>query len=94
MLLLAPKVTRSAHAKPSQTSGLLRPLSHPASSWTAQRGLLRAIPLARGLASEAGPYDLAVIGGGPGGYVAAVKAAQLGYKVRFASSSVLSVPLA
>ena len=26
-------------------------------------------------------YDLAVIGGGPGGYVAAIKAAQLGMKV-------------
>ena len=30
--------------------------------------------------SEAG-YDLVVIGGGPGGYVAAIKAAQLGLKV-------------
>jgi pyruvate/2-oxoglutarate dehydrogenase complex dihydrolipoamide dehydrogenase (E3) component len=27
-------------------------------------------------------YDLAVIGGGPGGYVGAIKAAQLGLKVR------------
>ena len=26
-------------------------------------------------------YDLAVVGGGPGGYVAAIKAAQLGMKV-------------
>ena len=26
-------------------------------------------------------YDLAVIGGGPGGYVAAIRAAQLGLKV-------------
>ena len=26
-------------------------------------------------------YDLVVIGGGPGGYVAAIKAAQLGMKV-------------
>ena len=26
-------------------------------------------------------YDLVVIGGGPGGYVAAIKAAQLGLKV-------------
>jgi dihydrolipoamide dehydrogenase len=31
--------------------------------------------------SEAGIYDLVVIGGGPGGYVAAIKAAQLGMKV-------------
>ncbi len=26
-------------------------------------------------------YDIAVIGGGPGGYVAAIKAAQLGAKL-------------
>ncbi len=30
---------------------------------------------------DAGAYDLVVIGGGPGGYVAAIKAAQLGLKV-------------
>jgi pyruvate/2-oxoglutarate dehydrogenase complex dihydrolipoamide dehydrogenase (E3) component len=35
----------------------------------------------RGLATESKPYDLAVIGGGPGGYVAAIKAAQQGLKV-------------
>jgi hypothetical protein len=35
---------------------------------------------ARGLAT-APEYDLVVIGGGPGGYVAAIKAAQLGMKV-------------
>ncbi|KAH7104683.1 dihydrolipoyl dehydrogenase [Auriculariales sp. MPI-PUGE-AT-0066] len=34
---------------------------------------------ARGLATE-GPYDTLVIGGGPGGYVAAIKSAQLGLK--------------
>ena len=28
-------------------------------------------------------FDLVVIGGGPGGYVAAIKAAQLGLKVSF-----------
>ncbi|MDE3090490.1 MAG: FAD-dependent oxidoreductase, partial [Chloroflexota bacterium] len=27
------------------------------------------------------PYDLIVIGGGPGGYVAAIRAAQLGQRV-------------
>ena len=36
--------------------------------------------LARGMAT-APEYDLVVIGGGPGGYVAAIKAAQLGMKV-------------
>ncbi len=28
----------------------------------------------------AGPYDILIIGGGPGGYVAAIRAAQLGFK--------------
>ncbi|WOO79195.1 Dihydrolipoyl dehydrogenase, mitochondrial [Vanrija pseudolonga] len=57
-------------------AGLLRPLTNPASSYAAARGLLRV----RGLATEAKPYDVVVIGGGPGGYVAAIKAAQLGFK--------------
>ncbi|EIW68757.1 dihydrolipoyl dehydrogenase [Tremella mesenterica] len=34
----------------------------------------------RGLATQSEPYDIVVIGGGPGGYIAAVKASQLGYK--------------
>lgn len=31
-------------------------------------------------AFASGPFDLVVVGGGPGGYVAAIKAAQLGLK--------------
>lgn len=41
----------------------------------------------RGYATPSDPYDLVVIGGGPGGYVAAIKAAQLGFKVRWNSKS-------
>jgi len=32
------------------------------------------------MASQSEPYDAVVIGGGPGGYVAAIKAAQLGLR--------------
>ena len=35
----------------------------------------------RSYATAQDPYDIAIIGGGPGGYYAAIKAGQLGYKV-------------
>ncbi|GJE96102.1 dihydrolipoyl dehydrogenase [Phanerochaete sordida] len=42
--------------------------------------LLARWQASRGMASESGPYDAVIIGGGPGGYVAAIKAAQHGLK--------------
>jgi len=63
-------------ARAPTSTNLLRPLTHPSSSYTLSRGLLQI----RNLASASEPYDVAVIGGGPGGYVAAIKAAQLGLK--------------
>ncbi|CAK0878645.1 unnamed protein product [Prorocentrum cordatum] len=43
-------------------------------------GLLTETNGGQRLFSSSSPYDLCVIGGGPGGYVAAIKAAQLGLK--------------
>lgn len=40
----------------------------------------RIAPSVRALSSGSGDYDLVVVGGGPGGYVAAIKASQLGLK--------------
>lgn len=50
---------------------------------TAVPSRLRALGAHRTMAAAAASsqYDLVVIGGGPGGYVAAIKAAQLGLKV-------------
>ncbi|KAJ7623393.1 dihydrolipoyl dehydrogenase [Roridomyces roridus] len=52
---------------------------------TAQRDALRSLQRLRwtsyrSYATPSEPYQVVVIGGGPGGYVAAIKAAQLGFK--------------
>src|ERR1700730_13434789 len=41
---------------------------------------MTALPLDAGSAAAARDYDLIVVGSGPGGYVAAIRAAQLGLK--------------
>ena len=43
--------------------------------------LALSLPRSRWFATDGGEDDLVVIGGGPGGYVAAIKAAQMGMKV-------------
>lgn len=45
-----------------------------------------SLVLGRGLASSADPYDVIIIGGGPGGYVAAIKSGQLGLKTAIVES--------
>ncbi|EIN03538.1 dihydrolipoyl dehydrogenase [Punctularia strigosozonata HHB-11173 SS5] len=46
----------------------------------ARRAARAAAATRRGLATASEPYDCVIIGGGPGGYVAAIKAAQHGLK--------------
>ncbi|ODN96445.1 dihydrolipoyl dehydrogenase [Cryptococcus wingfieldii CBS 7118] len=60
----------------------LRSLPAPIStlSRTSTLPKLAFVQATRGFASATDPYDLVVIGGGPGGYVAAIKASQLGLK--------------
>lgn len=40
----------------------------------------------RTLSTSSDPYDVVVVGGGPGGYVAAIKAGQLGLKTAVVES--------
>mmetsp|Transcript_3308 Transcript_3308/g.4847 ORF Transcript_3308/g.4847 Transcript_3308/m.4847 type:complete len:500 (-) Transcript_3308:259-1758(-) len=55
----------------------LRTVPHLARSFNSNRA---ALSLARLFSASSQDYDLVVVGGGPGGYVAAIKAAQLGLK--------------
>ncbi|KIM64510.1 hypothetical protein SCLCIDRAFT_115289 [Scleroderma citrinum Foug A] len=49
-------------------------------SLTRSAAVLHRLSRGRGLATSSAPYDAVIIGGGPGGYVAAIKAAQLGLR--------------
>ncbi|KAI0041815.1 dihydrolipoyl dehydrogenase [Auriscalpium vulgare] len=55
-------------------------LSKTSAPRVARRAALTRWQPSRGLATPSEPYDAIIIGGGPGGYVAAIKAAQLGLK--------------
>lgn len=73
----------------------LRPLLVREARGTAAAARLLLQPQQRALAAAAAAspnYDLVVIGGGPGGYVAAIKAAQLGMKVRGSVCALIGRP--
>lgn len=53
------------------------------------REVTMAVPGPQAVAAAEGQYDVAVIGGGPGGYVAAIRAAQLGARVALIEKSQL-----
>ncbi|KAI0062189.1 dihydrolipoyl dehydrogenase [Artomyces pyxidatus] len=59
-----------AHVSKSSAPRLARRAAASVGRWQSSRGL----------ATPSEPYDAIIIGGGPGGYVAAIKAAQLGLK--------------
>lgn len=68
--MLARLVSRSA---PAATRSAFQPSTLPRLAGS-------SLVSRRGLASSADPYDVIIIGGGPGGYVAAIKSGQLGLK--------------
>ena len=61
--------------------GLWATSASPASRWGPTAAAAPAAVPVEAAAAPAGPKTVLVIGGGPGGYVAAIRAAQLGAKV-------------
>ncbi|KAG2004811.1 dihydrolipoamide dehydrogenase [Coprinopsis cinerea AmutBmut pab1-1] len=64
------QIQRLARRNASSSARRLRQASVQVCAWQSSRGY----------ASASEPYDVVVIGGGPGGYVAAIKAAQMGLR--------------
>lgn len=67
----------------SQLAMRLRPSGHLASNMIPRSALFGC---SRALSSSSEPYDVVVVGGGPGGYVAAIKSSQLGLKTAVVES--------
>lgn len=74
-----PKNSTAVLEKPAPAAGAAKP---------AQAAVVREQPQAQRAANGA-DYDLAIIGSGPGGYVAAIRAAQLGLKTAIIEKSYL-----
>jgi dihydrolipoamide dehydrogenase len=70
-----------SETRPKNSAAVLeRPAAAAGSARGATAAQVREAPQAQGKSVSGADYDVAVIGGGPGGYVAAIRASQLGLK--------------